>query len=92
MSLFKKIFNLPPEDVEEFIRSRVKNMLEDYDGRYDDYDIEIKWIVPHNEFYVHFEPKLQTKDWQVYSFGDNKNLSLKKRFIGLIVDYFITFN
>jgi hypothetical protein len=70
MSLFKKIFELSPEDVEAFIINRVKNMWVNYDGRYDDYDIEIKWIVPHNEFYVHLEPKLQTKDWQVYSFKD----------------------
>lgn len=91
MSLFKKIFDLLPEDVEGFIRYRVKNMWGEYDGRYDDYDIEIKWVVPNNEFYVHLEPKLQTKDWQVYSFKDTKNLSLKDYFNETFTHWHFTF-
>ena len=80
MELFKKIFELPPLEVEDFIRNKIKNMWGEDEGQLDDYDIEVKWCVPYNEFYVHLEPKLETKDYKSFSFQGKENLTLEEYF------------
>jgi hypothetical protein len=80
---FMKIFELKPFEVECFIRERVLKMIKAYSDDISwlkDYDLEIKWCVPYNEFYVNLEPKLKTEDYNVFSFGDKENLTAGEYF------------
>lgn len=75
--LFKKIFDLDPNEVENFI-------TQDYKDRWTrngytfpkDMEVKIYWYPTCNEFYVFHDPKLETKDYKKYSFrGKRVNLS-----------------
>lgn len=75
--LFKKIFDLDPKEVEEFITKIYKDQWTRYELTFpEDMDVKINWCVPYNEFYVYTEPKLETEDYKKYSFrGKRVNLS-----------------
>jgi len=82
---FIKIFDLKPYDVECFIRDLIINQSkrDSENGNIDwlkDYDLEIKWQVPYNEFYVNLEPKLDTKDYKVFSFNGRENITAGEYF------------
>lgn len=77
--MFKKIFDLDPKKVEEFIKDEVKNYYSDKDYL-KNYEIKINWLVTDDEFYVYLEPKLETKNWKKYSFKGKKNISLSDYF------------
>ena len=68
MELFKKIFDLDPKEVEEFVKNRVLETVEDnhYFNKY--YEMDVRWYPTENEFYVHFEPKMETEDYKHYTF------------------------
>lgn len=83
--VFTKIFDLKPYDVECFIRDIIidqcKRSSENGDiGWLKNYDLEIKWHVPYNEFYVNLEPKLDTKDYKVFSFNGKENITAGEYF------------
>ena len=70
MELFKKIFDLEPEAVEEFIKKQINP-----DCLTDDCYLKIDWGVKYNEFLVEEEPKLSTKDYKTWKY-QGKKLSL----------------
>ena len=78
--MFKKIFDLNPEEVESFIRKDVKGIIE-RDGNIlpEDVKINIVWCVACDEFYVHEEPILKTNDYQTWTFRE-KEMNLKDYF------------
>ena len=83
--VFTKIFDLKPFDVECFIRNKILEMSTRSSENNDiswlkDYNLKIEWAVPYNEFYVYLDPKLETEDYNVFSFGDKKNLTAGEYF------------
>lgn len=83
--VFTKIFDLKPFDVEIFIREQVieqikRNCEDDNIDWLKDYDLEIKWCVSYNEFYVDLEPKLDTKDYKIFSFKGKENITAGEYF------------
>ena len=76
--LFKKIFDLDPTEVEEFITKIYKDQWTRYELSFpEDMDVKINWCVPYNEFYVYTEPKLETEDYKKYSFRGEHYAKLK---------------
>lgn len=83
--VFTKIFDLKPYDVECFIRDTIISQCkrDGENGNIDwlkDYDLEIKWQVPYNEFYIDFEPKLSTTDYKVFSFNGKEDITAGEYF------------
>lgn len=83
--VFTKIFKLNPYNVECFIRdiiiAKCKRDCANGDISWlEDYNLEIKWEVPYNEFYVFLDPILETEDYKVFNFKDMKNLTAGEYF------------
>ena len=78
--MFKKIFDLDPNKVEEFIKDDVKEYYSSDKDYLKDYEIKINWCVPVDEFYVYLEPRLETKNWKKFNFKGKKNISLSDYF------------
>lgn len=79
--LFSKIFEFDPYAVECHIREKVLKTLSGKDTDWlKDYDLKIEWCIPYSEFYVHLEPKLETKDYKTFSFKSQKNLTAGEYF------------
>lgn len=77
MKLFKKIFDLDPKEVEDFITKEYKDQWTQYGHTFpEDMEVKINWYPTANEFYVYCEPKMETKDYKKYKFrGKRVNLS-----------------
>ena len=76
--VFKKIFDLDPEVVEDYIRKDVEAKFAQSDDpeSINDFDIRINWHPTCNEFYVFTDPKLDhDKNWEHYYFK-GKSLTL----------------
>lgn len=87
MNYFKKIFDLDPKEVEELIKKIVNGYtkkcsesIEGYSELYGDYDMDIRWYPTVSEFYVHMEPKLETKDYRHFYFKSDKELTAGEYF------------
>ena len=80
--LFKKIFDLDPNEVEAFVKNLMVEQVKRNGGDDEylkDYDIVIRWIVTDNSFYVFLEPKLKTEDYKHFYFKDKKEKVLALR-------------
>jgi hypothetical protein len=80
--LFRKIFDLDPNEVEEFVKNlmieHVKRNSESEEEALKylkDYDVVVRWIVTDNSFYVFLDPKLETEDYKHFYFKDKKELT-----------------
>ena len=80
MELFKKIFDLDPKEVEEFVKSRVLETVTDKDYFNKYYEMDVRWYPTVSEFYVHFEPRMETEDYKHYTFEGKKVKSVRKYF------------
>ena len=86
MKYFKKIFELDPKEVEEFIVDEVKAQMKrnadgkDISDKLKDYDIEIHWFPTLSEFRADIEPKLETKDYKHFYFKGSKDLTAGEYF------------
>ena len=81
--LFKKIFDLDPNEVEAFVKNLMVEQVKRNGGDDEylkDYDIVIRWIVTDNSFYVFLEPKLKTEDYKHFYFKDKKELTAGEYF------------
>lgn len=81
--LFKKIFDLDPNEVEAFVKNLMVEQVKRNGG--DDeylknYDIIVRWIVTDNSFYVFLDPKLKTEDYKHFYFKDEKELTAGEYF------------
>lgn len=73
MKFFKEIFELDPNEVEAFIKTEFKMKWTRSNCPFpSDMDIKIYWYVTCNEFYVHLEPKLITKNYKTFKFRGKK--------------------
>jgi len=78
--MFKKIFDLDPKEVEEFIRNKVIEDFKQYGNEVpEDIEFRVLWFPTCDEFYVHEEPKLNTKDYKSWSFR-GKEITLPEYF------------
>ncbi len=80
--LFKKIFDLDLNKVEEFIKKDVLDSYTQYESPLprECFNIDINWYPTCNEIYVHLEPILDhNKKWTKYYF-QGKEISLKEYF------------
>jgi len=79
---FKKIFNLDPSEVENFLRNKVAAQFvkSKWDEKMEDYFVQVEWMVPNEEFYVHLEPKLHTIDYKKWSFKEKEDISAGEYF------------
>lgn len=84
--MFKKIFDLDPKEVEEFITNLVKEnhkrglKPEEYEQWLKDYEIQVRWHPTYNEFYVQIEPNITTKDYKHWYFKTDKELTAGEYF------------
>lgn len=81
--LFKKIFDLDPNEVEAFVKNLMIEQVKRNGGDDEylkDYDIVIRWIVTDNSFYVFLDPKLKTEDYKHFYFKDEKELTAGEYF------------
>lgn len=84
--MFKKIFDLNPKEVEEFIINLVKEDRkrglepEEYEQWLKDYEIQVRWHPTYNEFYVQIEPNITTKDYEHWYFKDDHELTAGEYF------------
>lgn len=81
--LFKKIFDLDPNEVEAFVKNLFVEQIKKNGGNDEylkDYDIVIRWIVTDNSFYVFLDPKLKTEDYKHFYFKDEKELTVGEYF------------
>lgn len=84
--MFKKIFDLDPKEVEEFITNLVKERRkrglepEEYEQWLKDYEIQVRWHPTYNEFYVQIEPNITTKDYKHWYFKTDKELTAGEYF------------
>ena len=84
--MFKKIFDLNPKEVEEFIINLVKEDRkrglepEEYEQWLKDYEIQVRWYPTYNEFYVQIEPNITTEDYKHWYFKDDHELTAGEYF------------
>jgi hypothetical protein len=81
--LFKKIFDLDPNEVEAFVKNLMVEQIKRNGGDDEylkDYDIIVRWIVTDNSFYVFLDPKLKTEDYKHFYFNDEKELTAGEYF------------
>jgi len=84
--MFKKIFDLDPNEVEKFIKNLVKERykrglnIEEYEQWLKDYELQVHWHPLYDEFYVQIEPKLTTKDYNHWFFKTDKELTAGEYF------------
>lgn len=84
--MFKKIFDLDPKEVEDFITTLVKEnhkrglKPEEYEQWLKDYEIQVRWHPTYNEFYVQIEPNITTKDYKHWYFKTDKELTAGEYF------------
>lgn len=84
--MFKKIFDLDPNEVENFIKDLVKERYkrglepEEYEQWLKDYEIEVRWHPTYDEFYVQIEPNITTKDYEHWYFHSDKELTAGEYF------------
>lgn len=84
--MFKKIFDLDPKEVEEFITNLVKENHkrrlepEGYEQWLKDYEILVRWYPTCDEFYVQIEPNITTKDYKHWYFHSDKELTAGEYF------------
>lgn len=84
--MFKKIFDLDPKEVENFVRDLVKEQVkrnldkDDISDWLKDYSIEVRWLPVESEFYVQIEPHLETKDYKRFYFKSDKELTAGEYF------------
>lgn len=84
--MFKKIFDLDPNEVENFIKDLVKERYKrglepvEYEQWLKDYEIEVRWHPTYDEFYVQIEPNITTKDYEHWYFKDDHELTAGEYF------------
>lgn len=83
--MFKKIFDLDPNEVETFIKNLVKERRkwygpEEYEQWLKDYELEVRWHPTYDEFYVQIEPNITTKDYKHWYFKDDHELTAGEYF------------
>lgn len=84
--MFKKIFDLDPNEVETFIKDLVKERYkkglepEEYEQWLKDYELEVRWHPTCDEFYVQIEPKITTEDYKHWYFHSDKELTAGEYF------------
>lgn len=84
--MFKKIFDLDPNEVENFIKDLVKERRkrglepEEYEQWLKDYKIEVRWHPTYDEFYVQIEPNITTEDYKHWYFHSDKELTAGEYF------------
>ena len=84
--MFKKIFDLDPNEVENFIKDLVKERYkrglepEEYEQWLKDYEILVRWYPTCDEFYVQIEPNITTKDYKHWYFHSDKELTAGEYF------------
>lgn len=84
--MFKKIFDLDPNEVETFIKDLVKERYkrglepEEYEQWLKDYEIEVRWHPTYDEFYVQIEPNITTEDYKHWYFHSDKELTAGEYF------------
>lgn len=84
--MFKKIFDLDPNEVETFIKDLVKERYkrglesEEYEQWLKDYELEVRWHPTCDEFYVQIEPNITTEDYKHWYFHSNKELTAGEYF------------
>lgn len=84
--MFKKIFDLDPNEVETFIKGLVKERYkrglesEEYEQWLKDYELEVRWHPTCDEFYVQIEPNITTEDYKHWYFHSDKELTAGEYF------------